>query len=76
MSDDIFHSWKTNRFIVADYALLNECDIVVVLTDFEYWTDHYDSLKEWCAVNGGQVKGMTVSFDNNEQLTVFALKWS
>ena len=76
MSDDIFHSWKHSRFVVADYELLNEPGIVIVLTEFEYWAQHTDELKAWCQEHGGQLKGMTVSLDTHEQLTLFALKWS
>lgn len=76
MSDDIFHSWKNNKFIVADYALLDKPDIVVVLTDIGFWANNIDDLIVWCRTNGGSVKGMTVEFDNNEQLTLFALRWS
>lgn len=76
MSDDIFHSWKDKRFIVADYYLLDEPEIVVVLTDIGYWAENIDALVDWCKTNGGQVKGMTVTLDNHEQLTLFALRWA
>jgi hypothetical protein len=75
MSDDIFHSWKDNRFIVLDHYLLDVPGIVVVLTDIGYWAENLEALQEWCKVNGGQVKGMSVSFDNQEQLMLFALRW-
>lgn len=76
MTEDIFHDWKHSRFIVADYALLDEPGIVIVLTDLEYWIQHSDDLKAWCQQHGGQIKGMTVSLDNYEQLTFFTLRWS
>ncbi len=76
MSDDIFHSWKSTRFIVANYALLNEPELFVVLTDFEFWVENLDELILWCQEHGAHQKGMTVSFDTQEQLTLFALRWS
>ena len=75
MSDDIFHSWKNSRFVLVDYHLFDEPELMIVLTDFQYWSDVHDELMEWCRVNGGEVKGMTVSFKTQEQLTMFSLRW-
>lgn len=74
--DDILAEWKRRRFVVADYELLVEPEIVIVLTDISFWTKNADELMEWCKINGGDVAGMTVTFKNNEQLTMFALRWS
>ncbi len=76
MSEDILQSWKNHRFIVADYELLDEPEIVVVLTDVKFWSENIDELISWCDFNGGKVKGMTVGFNNYEQLTLFTLRWS
>lgn len=76
MNGDIFGAWKMGKFIVADYKLLNEPEIIVVLTDIDYWVKNIDSLEEWCQINGGQVKGMTVGFDSSEELSLFLLRWT
>ena len=76
MTDDIFHDWKKSRFIIADFALLDQPEIVVVLTDIGFWSDHVNELVDWCKVYGGEVKGMTVSFDSHEQLMLFSLRWA
>ena len=55
MSDDIFHSWKNSRFIVADSSLGFENSVIIVLTDIEYWNDNYEELKDWCDENLAEV---------------------
>lgn len=76
MSDDIFHSWKNSRFVVTDHGLLDsEHGIIVVLTDLEYWNNHYEELREWCYQHCADVRGMTVTCDE-PTLTLFALRWS
>lgn len=76
MTTDIFANWKNKKFVVADYDLISEPDIVVILTDIEFWAQHVDELITWCEQNGGVIKGMTVGFDTNEQLMLFALRWA
>jgi hypothetical protein len=76
MSTDIFADWKSNRFVLVDFGLLGKPDLLVVLTDLNFWTNNTDKLLEWCGVYGARVKGMTVEFDNTEQLTMFCLRWS
>jgi hypothetical protein len=73
---DIFADWKSNRFVLVDFELLGKPDLLVVLTDLNFWTNNTDKLLEWCDVYGVRVKGMTVEFDNTEQLTMFCLRWS
>lgn len=75
MSDDIFHSWKEQRFIVAPEDLVDE-EKLVILTDFNYWTEHVDELKQWCQRNGAENQGMTVVFPDDETLMLFVLRWS
>lgn len=75
MSDDIFHSWKEQRFIVAPEALVDE-EKLVILTDFNYWAEHVDELKHWCLSNGAENQGMTVVFPDDETLMLFVLRWS
>ena len=53
----------------------SEHGIIVVLTDIEYWNDHYEELKAWCNEYPAEVRGMTVTCDE-PTLTLFALRWS
>jgi len=41
-----------------------------------YWTNHYDELKEWCELHGGEVEGMGVTLPDANTVTLFALRWS
>lgn len=74
---DILANWKTSRFIVADSTVTGiESIIIIVLSDFNYWIPHFDALLTWCELYGGTVKGSTVELTTEEQLTMFALRWS
>lgn len=75
-TSDVFETWKNQRYVIADSALLDHIGKFVLLTDIKFWADNIDILIEWCKVNGGRVKGMTVEFDNDEQLMLFVLRWS
>lgn len=74
-TDDIFDSWKKERFIVANINDLYE-GTIVVLSDVRYWTDHYDELEAWCAEYGCKVKGMTVEVPTEDLLLLFNLRWA
>jgi len=73
---DIFEEWKKTKFIVADYELLDQPEILVVLTDYKFWADHLDELKIWCENHKAIQKGMTVGFNTQEDLAMFVLRWS
>lgn len=75
MSDDIFHSWKENRYIIAPDELVDR-EKLVVLTDYNYWVDHTDELMDWCKANGAVTQGMTVVFPDEQTLMLFVLRWS
>ena len=75
-SNDILADWKKNRFIVADDDLVDGPDIVVVLTDVKYWSEHYEELDEWCNKNYSKLEGMTVAIPLESVLTMFILRWS
>lgn len=47
-----------------------------VLSDIGYWMEHYDELVEWIKTTSGRVAGMTVEFDNEQDMILFLLKWS
>ena len=74
--DDIFAEWKKRRFVIAEYELLDEPEIIIILTDISFWAKNADELMSWCEQNGGEVAGMTVTFKNYEQLTMFSLRWA
>jgi hypothetical protein len=76
MSTDVLAHWKSSRFVLADFELLSTPDLLVVLTDLNFWTRNIDELLDWCEQYGARVRGMTVEFDNREQLTMFYLRWS
>ena len=76
MSDDIFSNWKKNKFVLVDFELLAEPEIIIVLTDLTFWVNHADELTNWCAIHGGAIHGLTVQFNTEEQLTLFTLRWS
>lgn len=76
MSDDIFQSWKDNRFIVAPRELVDDGVILIVLSDYQYWVDHTDELVAWCNARGAEQQGMTVVLRNEAMLTEFVLKWT
>ena len=77
MKDDIFASWRANKFIVAD-PLLHECtnEHLIVLTDFAFWTLEIDNLIEWCKEHNCTQEGMTVRIPKDKTLTLFALRWA
>ena len=78
MSDDIFASWKEERFIVAESYLTSELTdkILVVMTDYKYWAECVDECVEWCKQYGCEIKGMTIEIPDEETLLLFRLKWS
>lgn len=63
------------RFFIVPDVLTDETNMVI-LTDFRYWADNEDSLRNWCAENNTQFVGMTVIFPDERTLTAFCLKWS
>lgn len=73
---DIFSDWRQRRFILADRELYDEEGQLIILTDFGYWTLHFEELMEWCRDNGGKVNGSTVLFQNDHEVTAFVLRWS
>ena len=76
MSDDIFHSWKDQRFIIAPSVLAEGIGRLIVLTDIAFWNEHYEELKDWCDANLAETVGMTVEIPNDDTLLLFVLRWS
>jgi hypothetical protein len=75
VSDDVFKSWKEERFIVAPSVLCDN-EKLIVLTDVAYWNTHYEELKNWCDLNLSETQGMTVVCPDDETLLLFVLRWS
>ena len=76
MSEDILAEWKAQRFVRVGFDLLDKPAIVVVLTNLAFWLENADELNEWCSRYGATVAGMTVEFQNEKDLSLFALRWS
>lgn len=76
MSTTVLDNWREHRYIVAPEYLLDQNEILVVLTDVNYWAEHIDSLVEWCDNNHCVSQGMTVTMPDAATLTLFALRWS
>lgn len=77
MADDVMAEFKNRRFVVAPADLLeNPGEHVVILSDFEYWNDHYDELQDWVKQNNGFIQGMGLTLPDAPTLTAFCLRWS
>ncbi len=66
------------RFIVAADYLLSPPDYIkiAILSDFNYWADHYEELQEWATYNCATVTGSTITFEHDKDVTAFILRWS
>jgi hypothetical protein len=76
VSDDIFQTWKENRFIVAPIDLVDDGVILIVLSDYKFWADNTDQLIAWCKDRNANVQGMTVVLGDEQTLTEFLLRWA
>ncbi len=72
---DILADWKTQKFIVADRTDHGYNNIIIILCDIWYWTEHIDDLIVWCQKHDAKQAGMTVELRTQEQLTMFLLRW-
>jgi hypothetical protein len=66
---------KGKRFTVVPPELEFRYDIVL-LNDFEYWSEHYEELNDWCDFYLLVIEGMTIEFKRKEDLMMFILRWS
>jgi hypothetical protein len=50
----------------------------VVLADFAFWNEHFDSLTQWInnCTPTAQQRGMTIDFASQQDLLLFKLKWA
>ena len=73
---DIFQSWKDNRFIIASTEI-TDGERIVVLTDTKFWVENLNELIEWCDnTPDAQANGLTVTFNTDQALMMFVLRWS
>lgn len=76
MEKDVLANWKNCRFARVDFELLEQPDIMIVLTDVAFWNAHFEELKDWCDENDCEIQGLTVKFNNEKSLLLFVLRWS
>ena len=76
MTEDVFEYWKScGRFMVVN-DLYVECEnILVVLTDIKFWSEHYEELQAWCQIHNGKPVGMSVELPDEQTLLLFTLRW-
>jgi len=73
---DVLAEWKKSRFVIAPSELIDQPGVLVILTDYKFWTDRYEQLQSWCKENNCDTQGMTVTMPNDAALTAFCLRWS
>jgi len=49
---------------------------VIFLSDYKFWAEHEEELKQWCKTNACVFQGMTVQYFDDNTLVLFGLKWS
>lgn len=76
MSTDIFENWRKERFIVTPEYLLDQQEILIIMTDVNFWSEHVDECIEWCYNNNCKIEGMTITIPDKATLTLFTLRWS
>jgi hypothetical protein len=73
---DLLEHWKKNRFVTVGQELLEGPEMLVILTDINYWAKNLHELETWCTQNGAVSQGMTVTFPDKKTMTAFCLKWT
>lgn len=53
-----------------------EKDKTIILSDLHFWASYILELDHWCKVNGCQRSGVVVSYNTQEDLIMFVIKWS
>lgn len=56
----------------------NNMSYLILLTDPKFWDEHWNELNDWAREHGNryQIVGSTIDVDDEEDLTLFALRWS
>lgn len=73
---DLLAEWKKNKFITVGPELLDGQEILVILTDINFWANREKELETWCNQNDASVSGMAVTFPDRKTLTAFCLRWA
>jgi len=63
------------NFMIAQRFVIYQ-DTMVLLTDYTFWNEHYEELKEWCNLNYIDLSGMLVNLKTVNNRDFFILKWS
>lgn len=63
------------RFIVVTDVLTDDAKIII-LSDYMFWSEHYDELNQWCQETNSAAVGITVTVPDAPTLTAFCLRWS
>ena len=71
---------ETNRkYIVSPFAKDDDFTFYAVLTDFRYWFEHENELREWCAkhlaLKEKSFEGSVVTFKSEQEYIMFELRW-
>jgi hypothetical protein len=71
---------ESNRtYIVSPFATEDDFTFYAVLTDFRYWADHEDELREWChdhlSLKEKSFEGSVVVFKSEQEYVMFELRW-
>ena len=66
---------NNNRFVIAPSELVDQ-EQLIILTDVQYWKDHWDELNQWCLVRDADTAGMAVVLGSERTLVEFILRWS
>ena len=76
-AEDLFADYKKQKFVVVD-SVLGFGSTTVVLADFAFWNENFDSLTQWInnCTPTAQRRGMTVDFASQQDLLLFKLKWA
>lgn len=59
----------TSKFIVVP-------ENKIFLTDFVYWAENEEKLREWCELHNCEFAGMGINLPDEYTLTLFLLTWS
>jgi len=76
VTSDVFEDWRNHRYIVTPQHLLDQQEILIIMTDVNFWAEHVDQCIAWCYNHNCEIKGMTITIPDEATLTLFALRWS
>ncbi len=62
--------------IKRDKFIIERTNRIIFLSDYKFWAERENELREWCKKHACVFKGMTVQFFDDNTLTLFVLAWS